>query len=96
MRSDVWKEGKEFVIGCSRISTSGHFSFGKNFTRFVAGNERFVSLGDEILGGAKGPGLFFILPCVDTIVKVDLRTTTFNVPPQEVRHYSFLFLSPIR
>ncbi len=35
-------------------------------------------------GGAKGPGLFFILPCVDNIVKVDLRTTTFNVPPQEV------------
>ncbi|CAF0955730.1 unnamed protein product [Adineta steineri] len=41
-------------------------------------------LGRIIQGGAKGPGLFFILPCVDTIVKVDLRTTTFNVPPQEV------------
>ena len=36
------------------------------------------------IGGAKGPGLFFILPCVDNIVKVDLRTTTFNIPPQEV------------
>ncbi|CAF3764738.1 unnamed protein product [Rotaria sp. Silwood1] len=36
------------------------------------------------LGGAKGPGLFFILPCADTIIKVDLRTATFNVPPQEV------------
>ncbi|CAF4832907.1 unnamed protein product, partial [Rotaria sp. Silwood1] len=35
-------------------------------------------------GGAKGPGLFFILPCLDNIVKVDLRTTTFNVPPQEI------------
>lgn len=50
-------------------------------------------LRDEILGGAKGPGLFFILPCVDTIVKVDLRTTTFNVPPQEVRDSSFLISS---
>ena len=31
-----------------------------------------------------GPGLFFILPCVDTYSKVDLRTVTFDVPPQEI------------
>ncbi|CAF1213407.1 unnamed protein product [Adineta ricciae] len=43
-----------------------------------------LRLGRIIPGGAKGPGLFFILPCVDTIIKVDLRTATFNVPPQEV------------
>ena len=36
-------------------------------------------------GGAKGPGLFFIMPCVDTYKKVDLRTVSFDVPPQEVR-----------
>jgi len=52
------------------------------------------------LGGAKGPGLFFILPCVDKIVKVDLRTTTFNVPTQEVKHIifytSFFFLNFLR
>ncbi|CAF1046785.1 unnamed protein product [Adineta ricciae] len=41
-------------------------------------------LGRILPGGAKGPGLFFILPCIDTIVKVDLRTTIFNVPPHEV------------
>ena len=34
--------------------------------------------------GAKGPGLFFILPCIDDIKIVDLRTVTFDVPPQEV------------
>jgi erythrocyte band 7 integral membrane protein len=33
---------------------------------------------------AKGPGLFFILPCIDTIITVDLRTITFDVPPQEI------------
>jgi erythrocyte band 7 integral membrane protein len=33
---------------------------------------------------AKGPGLFFILPCVDNHINVDLRTITFDVPPQEV------------
>ncbi len=34
--------------------------------------------------GARGPGLFFIIPCMDTIVKVDLRTVSFDVPPQEI------------
>ncbi|KAI5625590.1 hypothetical protein C0J50_14804, partial [Silurus asotus] len=32
----------------------------------------------------KGPGLFFILPCVDNFVKVDLRAKTFEIPPQEI------------
>ncbi|UJR14703.1 hypothetical protein I4U23_001696 [Adineta vaga] len=41
-------------------------------------------LGRILQGGAKGPGLFFILPCIDNIVKVDLRTTTFSVPPHEI------------
>jgi len=34
-------------------------------------------------GGAKGPGIFFIIPCIDTYRKVDLRTVSFDVPPQE-------------
>ena len=38
----------------------------------------------RITGGAKGPGLFFILPCVDICLTVDLRTITFDVPPQEI------------
>ena len=36
-------------------------------------------------GGAKGPGLFFIMPCIDSYKKVDLRTVSFDVPPQEVK-----------
>ncbi|CAF3904133.1 unnamed protein product [Rotaria sordida] len=43
-----------------------------------------MRLGRILPGGAKGPGLFFILPCVDMIIKVDLRTVTFDVPPQEI------------
>eukprot|EP00794_Sanderia_malayensis_P015806 gene15806-17399_t len=35
-------------------------------------------------GGAVGPGIFFILPCVDNYIKVDLRTVSFDVPPQEI------------
>jgi erythrocyte band 7 integral membrane protein len=41
-------------------------------------------LGRILTGGAKGPGLFFILPCIDNLVIVDLRTITFDVPPQEI------------
>lgn len=33
--------------------------------------------------GAKGPGLFFIIPIVDRMVKVDLRVVTLDVPSQE-------------
>src|SRR5216684_5865102 len=32
----------------------------------------------------KGPGLFLLIPIVDRMVKVDLRTITLSVPPQEV------------
>ena len=32
----------------------------------------------------KGPGLRFLIPIVDQMVRVDLRTVTLNVPPQEV------------
>jgi len=35
------------------------------------------------LVGAKGPGLFVILPIIDRMVKVDLRTVTMDVPSQE-------------
>ncbi len=36
------------------------------------------------LVGAKGPGLFFIIPFVDNMQKVDLRVVTMDVPSQEV------------
>lgn len=35
------------------------------------------------LVGPKGPGLFFIIPMVDRMVKVDLRVVTLEIPPQE-------------
>ena len=43
-----------------------------------------LRLGRKLPGGAKGPGLFFILPCIDDLIKVDLRTVTFDIPPQEI------------
>lgn len=34
--------------------------------------------------GAKGPGLFFIIPVVDRMVRVNLQTVTADIPPQDV------------
>jgi len=36
------------------------------------------------LRGTKGPGIFLIIPFVDKMIKVDLRTVTMDVPPQDV------------
>ncbi len=38
----------------------------------------------RLLPEPKGPGLFLLIPVVDRMEKVDLRTVTLNVPPQEV------------
>ena len=44
-------------------------------------------LGRLLSGGARGPGVFFIIPCVDVYEKIDLRTATYEIPPQEVCKY---------
>ena len=33
---------------------------------------------------AKGPGLFFIIPIIDRMVKVNLQTVTLDIPPQDI------------
>jgi regulator of protease activity HflC (stomatin/prohibitin superfamily) len=38
----------------------------------------------RLLPEPKGPGLFLLIPVLDRMVKVDLRTITLTVPPQEV------------
>ena len=38
----------------------------------------------RLLPAPKGPGLFILIPVVDRMVRVDLRTITLNIPPQEV------------
>ena len=60
------------------------------FTSHLIGNykeyERAVifRLGRLVSDGAKGPGVFFVIPCVDNYVKIDMRTATYEIPPQEV------------
>ena len=41
-------------------------------------------LGRLLSGGARGPGVFFIIPCVDIYEKIDMRTATYEIPPQEI------------
>jgi erythrocyte band 7 integral membrane protein len=64
-----------FLNCCYRVSNSNI----KEYERAV-----IFRLGRLLSGGAKGPGIFFIIPCVDSYTKVDMRVTTFDVPPQEV------------
>jgi regulator of protease activity HflC (stomatin/prohibitin superfamily) len=52
--------------------------------RMVQEYERGVIFRLGRLVGAKGPGLFWIWPLIDRMVKVDLRTITMELPPQEV------------
>ena len=67
-------------------------------------------LGRLLPGGAKGPGklwvqydnvniisyagIFFVLPCIESYQKVDLRTITLGVPPQEVKDTLYLLVRP--
>src|SRR4030066_53997 len=52
--------------------------------KIVTEYERGVIFRLGRLIGAKGPGLFLIIPFVDRMVKVDLRVVTMDVPSQEV------------
>merc|ERR550532_3998424 len=54
--------------------------------KVVAEYERAVifRLGRLRKGGSKGPGIFTVVPCIDTYRCVDLRTVSFDVPPQEI------------
>ncbi len=52
--------------------------------KVVAEYERGVIFRLGRLVGARGPGFFLIVPFIDRMVKVDLRTVTMDVPPQDV------------
>ncbi|XP_067941176.1 band 7 protein AGAP004871-like [Watersipora subatra] len=54
--------------------------------RVVLEYERAVifRLGRLVPGGAVGPGLFFVYPCMDRYIKIDMRTVSFDVPTQEI------------
>lgn len=58
-------------------------SLGSSAIKIVQEYERGVIFRLGRLVGAKGPGLFLIIPIIDRMVKVDLRIVTLDVPTQE-------------
>ncbi|KAF7992841.1 hypothetical protein HCN44_005185 [Aphidius gifuensis] len=68
-----------FVIATLPFSLFWCFKVVQEYERAV-----IFRLGRLLSGGAKGPGVFFILPCIDSYTKVDLRTRTYDIPAQEV------------
>lgn len=64
------------VIACAILIPAG--------VKIVREYERGVIFRLGRLVGAKGPGLFLIIPFVDRMVKIDLRVITMDVPHQEV------------
>jgi regulator of protease activity HflC (stomatin/prohibitin superfamily) len=66
------------VVGLTLLSSS---------VRIVQEYERGVIFRLGRLVGAKGPGLFLLVPVVDRMQKMDLRTITLDVPSQEAITY---------
>ena len=60
------------------------FIFITSAIRIVQEYERGVIFRLGRVVGAKGPGLFFIIPFIDRMVKVNLQIVTLDVPPQDV------------
>jgi regulator of protease activity HflC (stomatin/prohibitin superfamily) len=59
---------------------------GASSVRILPEYERGVLFRLGRFAGTRGPGLFFIIPFVDRLVRVTLRTVAFDVPPPG-RHY---------
>jgi regulator of protease activity HflC (stomatin/prohibitin superfamily) len=58
--------------------------FAASAIRVLPEYERGVLFRLGRLAGSRGPGLFFIIPGIDKLVRVSLRTVAFDVPPQDV------------
>jgi regulator of protease activity HflC (stomatin/prohibitin superfamily) len=66
------------VLGCVAAVLAGAS------VRILREYERAVVFRLGRLLGAKGPGIVLLIPAVDRMVKVDLRTVTLDVPPQDL------------
>ena len=66
------REGRHLQAG----QTQAGRGQGLNFTDFSNISKSYF----------QGPGIFFVIPCIDHFRCVDLRTVSFDVPPQEVKY----------
>ena len=72
------------ILGLLVIVFFGGLIFIGLAVRVVQEYERGVIFRLGRVVGAKGPGLFFIVPFIDRMVKVNLQTVTLDIPPQDV------------
>ena len=80
------------VIKVVQVCFATIFDLSKTFVFKEYERTVIFRLGRLLSGGARGPGVFFIIPCVDIFEKVDLRVQNFDVPPQEVNVVTKQFL----
>merc|ERR1711971_364041 len=76
-----------FLTGLALLMVAAMLPFSLFFVvKVVQEYERSVifRLGRLLSGGARGPGVFFIIPCVDTYEKIDMRSRKYEIPPQEI------------
>jgi regulator of protease activity HflC (stomatin/prohibitin superfamily) len=74
----------DVVIGIVVVLLFFGLIVGATAVRVLREYERGVIFRLGRLIATKGPGLILLIPLVDRMVKVDLRTVTLNIPPQEV------------
>jgi regulator of protease activity HflC (stomatin/prohibitin superfamily) len=72
------------ILGLAVILFFGLLIFLGLAVRIVQEYERGVIFRLGRVVGAKGPGLFFIIPFIDKMVKVNLQIVTLDIPPQDV------------
>lgn len=73
------------IHGISMLLVIITFPFSMFITlKIVPEYERAVIFRLGKYAGTRGPGIFFVLPCIDEIRIVDIRTVTFEIPPQEI------------
>src|SRR5918996_785215 len=72
------------VIGVLVVIAFFLLIFGGSAIRILREYERGVIFRLGRLIAQKGPGLILLIPVIDRMIRVDLRTVTLNVPPQEL------------
>lgn len=76
--------GVEALLLCLGVILFGVLMIGLSAIKIVPEYERGVVFRLGRLVGARGPGLFFLIPIIERMVRVDQRVITMDVPPQEV------------
>ncbi|MFQ3629993.1 slipin family protein [Roseiflexus sp.] len=76
--------GSGAIFLCLGVLLFAILMIGFSAVKIVPEYERGVVFRLGRLVGARGPGLFFLIPIIERMVRVDQRVITMDVPPQEV------------